>query len=93
MKLKIDGTVYDFDQDRLMLSEAMAVQVATGMKVPQWQKALGEMDAYALGALVWLLRRRAGETDLRFEDVDFNLADLEDVSEEEPDPTAAAPAA
>lgn len=84
MKLSVDGQVYDFDQDTLMASEAWAVQEATGLNMKRWQKSLAEMDTPALIALVWLLRRRNGERDLAFADVDFNLASLEVLDDEEP---------
>ena len=76
MKISVDGTSYDFDQGRLMLSEARLIEKNTGMTIPRWQKALDEFNSDALAGLVLLLRRRAGETELQFEDVEFDVASL-----------------
>ena len=85
MKILVEGQAYEFDQSRLMLSEAMAIKSYTGLKPPQWQAALTEGDPEALQALVWLLKKRNGE-DVRFSDVDFNLADVSVEADEDPQP-------
>lgn len=91
MKIRIEDQFYDFEADRLMLKEAMAVKTYTGMGVTDWNKALEEFDPNAIAALVWILKKRAGE-DVRFSDLDFNLADLEILSDEGEvaDPTSGA---
>ena len=63
----------------------------TGMTIPAWQKALEEFDPGAIAALVWVLKKRNGE-DVRFSEIDFNLADFEVIADEEPaeDPTSGA---
>lgn len=90
MKIRIEDQFYDFDQNRLMLSEAMAVKTYTGLTIPDWQKALEAFDPQAVAALVWILKKRAGE-EVRFSELDFNLADFEvETDEDEPDPTSGA---
>src|SRR5699024_8785633 len=76
VKISVDGTTYDFDQSRLMLSEARLIEKSTGMTIPRWQKALDDFNSDALAGLVLLLRRRNGETELQFDDVDFDVASI-----------------
>src|SRR4051812_9442604 len=58
----------------LMLAEARAIQRATGMTPVKWEDAINEGDAEAITALIWVARKRNGEPNLRFEDVDGDLA-------------------
>lgn len=89
IKVTVDGTEYEFDRDRLMLKEALAIKSYTNLTVTEWQKGLQEFDPMAVAALVWLLKKRAGE-DVRFSDVDCNLASFAAIDDEaEADPTAA----
>lgn len=94
MKVSIDGQVYEYDSTRLLYSEARFVQEKTGLRVQQWQEGLGEMDALAVGALVYILKQRAGENP-DWDALDFNMASLEFVSEDMADagPKEDAPAA
>jgi hypothetical protein len=88
VKIKLEGVEYEFDAERMMLSELMAVKTKAGMNAKEWHEALQEFDPLAVQALVYLLKRRAGE-DVKLSDIDFNLADFEIVPDEEPDPTPA----
>lgn len=63
-----------FEMGNLMLAEARAVQGATGFTPQQFEEALTRYDAFAITALVWIGRKRHGEANLRFEDVDGDLA-------------------
>lgn len=84
------GRSYEFvyDTECLGLREARDVKKWTGMNPPEWLAAMGIDDPDALGAMVCLLRRREGEPDLRFSDVDLNYGSmkLEAVVEEGADP-------
>lgn len=91
MKVVVGDQTYDHDPNRFMSSEARAVKRATGMNPDEFNKGLAEDDPFAVAALVWVLRRRAGEPDLAFDDCDFNMSELSLV-EDEPDPTPAGPA-
>lgn len=94
LKVTVDGQVYEYDSDRLLNTEAIALQKVTGMRMPEWTKALQEGDAYALTGLVWLLWRRNGR-EVPFGDVEFDIATLDIQAEGEPQevPTEAAEAA
>ena len=92
MKIKVDGTTYEYDAERLLFSEAAFVQKKTGLKLQEWQKGLAEMDAYAVAGLVYILKKRAGEQP-DWDSLDFDIAGLEFVAEdgvEEPSPKEAA---
>lgn len=85
MKISVDGNTYEYDPGKLMLSEARLLQGATGQTLRQWQNGLNALDADSVAALVWLLRRRAGEPDLAFADVEFDLGSFE-AQEDDPKP-------
>ena len=76
MRITVDGQVYEYDQDRLMASEARKLKMYTGMSMSQFGKAAQEEDIDAIVFVVWLCRYRAGETDLKFSEVDFDLASM-----------------
>lgn len=63
-----------YEMGNLMLAEARAVQNATGLTPRQFDEALGNFDAFAITALVWIGRKRHGEANLRYEQVDGDLA-------------------
>jgi hypothetical protein len=84
-KVTVDGQVYDYDPSKLLNTEAIALQKVTGMRVPEWSKALTEGDAYALTGLVWLLWRRNGR-EVSFDEVEFDIGGLELDDDEEPEP-------
>lgn len=67
-----DGTEYEFDQDRLPLAEAIAVKTAAGLGITDFLVGIRNMDPVALKAMVWLVRKRAGEA-VRFADVEFEV--------------------
>jgi hypothetical protein len=92
MKLVVEGQAYEFDQGRLTVKEARLIKGATGFTVNAWQQALGELDADAVAALVWLLRRRNGELGLAFDDVDFDLSSLTVEDDGPESPTSGQPA-
>lgn len=95
--IKVDGESYDYDDERLMNTEAKAIQGWTGMRLKAWSEACDEGDADALTALVWLVRKRSGRyPDLRFADVEFNMASFEVIDpdaaeDDEADPAAPVP--
>jgi hypothetical protein len=87
-KVTIDGQAYDYDPNRMLNTEAIALQKVTGMKMQEWTTALTEGDAFALTGLVWLLWRRNGR-EVAFDEVEFDIGqlDLTADDEDEPDPT------
>lgn len=84
MKVIVDGTKYDYDATRLLISEAMEVKQRTGMNMQAWQQGLADIDPYAVKALVFLLKKRAGERP-DWDTLDFDLGGLEMVEDEVPD--------
>jgi hypothetical protein len=94
MKVTIDGEVFDYDPNRMLNTEAIALQKVTGMKMQEWTAALTEGDAFALTGLVWLLHRREGRA-TPFDEVEFDIGSIEIADDEAPaeveaDPTEAA---
>lgn len=92
MKVTVDGQVYDYDANRLMVREAMEIQERTGLNLSRWQAGLQESDPKAVLALVYLLKQRAGEKP-EWDALDFDLATLEIADDEadEPGPKEDAP--
>jgi hypothetical protein len=64
-----------FKPDRLMTTEAEAIEKVTGLAFAAWGAALMKGSASAGRALVWVLRKRTDPT-LRYRDVDFPIGDL-----------------
>lgn len=84
-KITVEGSVYEFDGDRMLLAEAREIKVFTKMTVPVWSRGIDEMDPDAIQSLIYLAKKRAGET-LRYSDLDtLDLADitLEPMDDEE----------
>ena len=94
MKISIQGTLYDVAEvGRLSLLDLMELKKQTGMNVEDMTTPLANAEGdsliatnegvMALGALIWLTRRKAGERELTFEQAcDFPLDELEFVDEE-----------
>lgn len=85
LKLTVEGVVYEFDGDHLLLAEARELKTFTGMSVPKWSAGIDEGDVDAIQALIYLAKKRAGET-LRFSDLetlDYADIDLEMMDDEE----------
>ena len=85
MLITVDGTQYEFDQDKFMLSEATAIEKVCGCTFQEWGERLQKGSMEAIQALVWIVQKRVNP-ELRFKDVDFPLASIE-IVEDEPDPT------
>jgi hypothetical protein len=83
IQIKIGDEEYFFDPVRVANDEAMLIERTCGCTFTQWQKQLEEGSVTALTALVWLLRRRNGQTSLKFTDVHFDLGDF-DINTDEP---------
>lgn len=86
MKISIDGESFEYDANKLLNTEAIALQKVTGMRPPAFGEALQEGDAIAITGLVWLMWRRIGKV-MAFEDVEFDLAALE-LEDDDADPKA-----
>jgi len=86
MRLKIDGTSYDFDIEGMSNRDAIAVERVTGNTFGEWAERLKAGSMEAVTALVWIIRRQS-DPGLKFNDVEFPIASLS--MDEDPDPKAA----
>jgi hypothetical protein len=97
VKVSINGEVFEYDQNRLLMAEMLPLEDATGLSYGEWQSGLSRMTAQSLGALAWLLWRRAGRDvswdDIKSGAVELNLPDMEFLRDEEPPDPTVAPAA
>jgi hypothetical protein len=59
-KININGEWFDYDFDRKPMSEALALENATGMRYADWESELAAGSMKAMCGLVWLVWRRAG---------------------------------
>lgn len=62
----------EYRLEKFLLSEARAVQRATGKTIQEFDEALKRGDADCLAALVWVARKREQPT-LRFDEVDGDI--------------------
>lgn len=83
--IKLDGKQWLFDEESWTLDEWFIIKNATGLARIPFLNGVLEEDPFALQGLVWLLRSRDGEPNLRLSDVNFRPADLDWDAVEEPD--------
>lgn len=90
MKITVEGTAYDYDPSRLGMREGMELERVTGMSFDEIQRGLGTMRPAAVGALIYLLKRRAGE-EVDWSTLDFDILSIQvEDDPEPPGPTEAA---
>lgn len=99
-KININGEIFDYDFGHKPMSEALALEHATGMRYADWETELAAGSMKAMCGLVWLVWRRNGRdtplADILSGDVEVDLMPLLDSlqdlaaeqQEEPPDPTA-----
>jgi hypothetical protein len=63
---------WDFKPGRLLATEVEAIEKVTDMTFMEWAEAMSKGSATGLRGLVWVLRKRHGEPELRYRDVDFS---------------------
>jgi hypothetical protein len=83
MKFEFEGQIYSVET--LMLSEARAIQKATGYTMLEFEQQVAKGDAECIAAIIWVAQKRQIPT-LRFDDVDGDLSTfkrLEDDTEGE----------
>jgi hypothetical protein len=89
VKVAAGGEIFEFDGNRFLNVEVMAIEKATGMTAVEWQDGLNRGSMTAATALIWILRRRRGDASssgpgiLRFEDVVFDAESLDMMVEDE----------
>lgn len=67
--------MWNFKPDRMLATEAEAIEKKTGLRFAEWAEALQHGSAIALRAMLWILLKRTEPT-LQFGDVDFALGSL-----------------
>jgi hypothetical protein len=95
MRVIVEGTTYEWGHKKFLNTESILLKRKLGLTAKEWYQAVVDEDGEAITALVWFVRRRNGEPDLKFEDVVFDLGDAkiendEDDLSEAPDPTVTA---
>lgn len=87
--IKVVDTEYRFDPKKILSAEAIAIEKVVNLTWAQVMVGLntGRMSAFA--GVVWVLRKRE-EPRLRFEDVLFNVGDVE-LIDPDTDPRYAVP--
>jgi hypothetical protein len=94
-KYNINGTVYEYDMDRITVRDAMMLKTATGLNLQPFSTGLSELDPQCLAALAWLVQTKAGVKGpsgepLKLADVDFDVMEFF-VEEPEPEPVDPTP--
>ncbi len=84
-----DRKTYDCDFDKLLNVEFIAIERVTGLTLIGIAQGLMDASAVAVTALVWVMRKRQEPT-LRFDQVEFAMADveLENLDDEEAEQAA-----
>jgi hypothetical protein len=72
-----DKREWQFKPDRLLTTEAEAIERVTGMTYADFGESLMNGGMTARRAMVWVLRKRNGEPELKFRDVDFPVGDVD----------------
>lgn len=71
-----DKQTWTFKPDRLLTTEAEAVERVTGQTYSEFGASLMNGGVTARRALVWIMRKRNGEPGVAFRDVDFPIGAL-----------------
>lgn len=56
MNITIAGVKYEFDSEKLMLSEARSIEKVCGCTFQEWSERLQAGSMEALAALVWIVQ-------------------------------------
>lgn len=77
IKLTVEGVVYEFDQEKLLIGEAREMKTLTRLSPRRWGDGVEEGDPDAVAITIYLAKKRAGET-LRFSELDsLDYADIQ----------------
>jgi len=97
-KVTINGEMFDFDQNKRPMLEALTIEDKLKMPYADWETQLQAGSVRALCGFIWMVWHRDGR-DISLDDIlngtaDVNLADVNiEASEGETDPTTPAPGA
>ncbi len=81
--VKLGDESWTFDEDEITIQDAYMLKAETGLALRPFFEGLADMDPQCLQALVWFLRRKAGEP-VRIADVNFRVTALKMEQEESP---------
>jgi hypothetical protein len=88
MRISVDGTIYEFDENTADNIELMAIERVTGMTTTEWADAVTRGSMLGITALIWTGPRR-NEPTLEFGDVHFLPVSLRMLEDGEPGKDAA----
>ena len=71
----VDPKAFEFEFERLLTPEVIAVEKLTGMTFGQWRQAVYDESMIAVHALLWVLLKRETPT-LKPDQVQFAMADV-----------------
>lgn len=74
--LKLNGQEWDYDEDELQLSDAIAIKNASGLPLSTFMQGIRDFDPLAIQTLIWFVRRR-DEPAVKREQINFRIADLD----------------
>lgn len=80
MKITISGEAFEYDSDRYLMSEALAIEKAWGRRYSEFQHELAVGSAEAWAVLAWAVWRRNGREvelqDILDGKVDFDYTEM-----------------
>lgn len=84
MRFKVEGTIYEFDETRLLVREARELMHHTGMGLRAFGAGLQEGNPDSIVGMLYLSKRRSGEA-VKWSDFDeLNLAQIDLNVDDEP---------
>ena len=95
-KVTINGEIFDFDQSKRPMLEALTIEDKLKMPYAQWETALAAGSVRALCGFIWMVWHRDGR-DVSLDDIlngtaEVNLADVNiEADEGDADPTSPPP--
>lgn len=72
----VDPKSWEFEFERLLSPEVMAIEKLTKMSFGEWTQAVGSQSMTAIHALVWIFLKRETPA-LKPEQVTFSMADID----------------
>lgn len=71
----IEGESYEFDTQKFLNVELIAIERETGFTSFEWQNKLNQGSMIAATGLIWVLRKRVGKVQA-FDEVEFETSTL-----------------
>jgi hypothetical protein len=74
--ISVGDETYEFDPDKFLSVELMAVERQTGFSAQEFMDRLNKVSMTAVTALFWLMRKRHKDPQSRFDDISFMSEEL-----------------